>query len=263
VVKNNKNIVLFVNDSYFSYLLSKTLIKKYHSEIDLIVLSNNIKHSYKKIFNIYKKVPFSYFIYRVFIQIVSKFVFSQKSVVFLAKKYGIKTQYIVKMEEFELRKDACVDTAFCFNFDIIINYKVLSMFDNGIYNIHASKLPMDKGISPILWAFSRGDSNVWSTIYKIDEGVDSGEVLMQFNIKVKKNDSSFSLYKRICFESGWRLSGLLDKIKSKRVKLVPQDKLITSSYNPWPDEKYLEMMRSNKKKHIKFRDIYDIFFKGI
>ena len=260
---NNKNIVLFVNDSYFSYLLSVVFIKKYHKNIHLIVLSNSTKHSFKKIFSIYRKVPFKYFIYRSFIQALSIFFLSQKSVNFLADAYGINKINIRKIEEFKLPDISCINTAFCFNFDMIIDRKVLSMFNNGIYNIHASKLPMDKGISPILWAFSRGDERVWSTIYKVDEGVDSGNILTQFSIKVKKNDSSFSLYQRVCSESGIRLSELLDKIMNERIELKPQNKLLGSNYNSWPDKNYMKMMSNNKKKHIKYKDVYDIFYNSV
>ena len=245
---NNKNIVLFVNDSYFSYLLSVAFIKKYHKNIHLIVLSNSTKHSFKKIFSIFRKVPLKYFLYRSFIQALSTFFLGQKTVNFIADEYDINKINISKIEEFKLIENSCITSAFCFNFDMIIDRRVLTMFSNGIYNIHASKLPMDKGISPVLWAFARGDERIWSTIYKMDEGVDSGSILAQFSIKVKKNDSSFSLYQRVCRQSGNRLSELLDKIMHEKIELKPQNKLLDSNYNSWPDKVYIKMMKKNKKK---------------
>ena len=116
---NKKNIVLFVNDSYFSYLLAKPMIKSNHEKISTIIFSKSTVSSLKKVFNIFKKVTLQYFLYRSFIQLISVFLFIKKSIEFLANKYNIRKKYVYNSSD--LRKE--IDTtkvAFLFNFDIII-----------------------------------------------------------------------------------------------------------------------------------------------
>ena len=90
----NKNIVLFVNDSYFSFLLAKAIIESNHSSISLIVFSKSTVSSLKKIVNIFKKVSLQYFLYRTFIQVMSVLLYRKKTVHYLADKYKIKKIYV-------------------------------------------------------------------------------------------------------------------------------------------------------------------------
>jgi methionyl-tRNA formyltransferase len=253
-MNNKKNIVLFVNDSYFSHLLSKDLIESYHDKISLVVFSKSTSSSIKKIFSIYKKVSINYFIYRVFIQVLSKTFYRKKTVEFFADQYEIEKCYVKKRSDLLAVINKNSNVAFAFNFDIIIKNDILSKFEYGIYNIHASKLPNDKGISPVLWSFARGDKYVWSTIYKMDEGIDSGPILKQFQINVKEDDTSFSLYRRVCTESGYALNELVKKILKNQIELVNQPRLLTANYFSWPDKRFSSMMKDSNRNFIKIKD---------
>lgn len=245
----NKNIVLFVNDSYFSFLLAKAIIESNHSSISLIVFSKSTVSSLKKIVNIFKKVSLQYFLYRTFIQVMSVLLYRKKTVHYLADKYKIKKIYVNNSSSLN---DNIVENSigFLFNFDIIIKKNVLSKFKKGIYNIHASKLPRDKGISPVLWAFARGDKEIWSSIYKVDEGIDSGPLVKQFKILTSQNDTAFSLYNRVCIKSGETLNLILDNILNDKIELKDQSKNIVSNYFSWPDEKFSFLMKKSNRKLI-------------
>jgi len=257
-LSNKINIVLFVNDSYFSYLLSKKIIELHHKRIKKIIFSRSTKSSAKKIFKIFNKVPITYFFYRSFIQALTSFFFKRKTVSYLAQKFSINTLEIDKGSDLDLVELDKFNLGFCFNFDLILHAENIDCISKGIYNIHASKLPLDKGISPVLWAFSRGDKKIWSSIYKIDEGIDSGALADQFSIDVKDTDSAFSLYKRVCIDSGARLVELIRKILSDSQKLTKIDNNKESSYNSWPDNSYKTSMKNNNKKHFKIINIFEI-----
>jgi folate-dependent phosphoribosylglycinamide formyltransferase PurN len=250
---NDKKIVLFVNDSIYSYLLSKQLINTHHDKIALIIFSEGTTSSFKKIFSIFNKASKKYFFYRVFVQILSKILYKNKSVSYLSDQYNIDKYYVNNTNAIIDRIDEN-RVAFAFNFDLIVSRNVLNKFKNGVFNIHASKLPKDKGISPVLWAFARGDNTIWSTIYKMDAGIDTGLILKQFPIKIKKDDTSFSLYERVCIESGSELSGLINKIITGNITLSKQEDNV-SNYFSWPDKKFSLMMQKSNRKLIKFRDI--------
>lgn len=250
-----KDIVLFVNDSYFSYLLSKELIESNYNNISLIIFSKSTTNSLRKIWKIFKKVPKNYFFYRLFVQILSKTLYNKKSVQHLADKYNIPKCNVINNIELKNVLKGNTYIGFAFNFDMIFKENILSSFKNGIYNIHASKLPMDKGISPVLWAFARGDQHVWSTIYKMDEGLDSGPILKQIQIFVSPNDTSFSLYKRVCIESGLALNISLDNIKNNQIKLFNQNSEVESNYFSWPDKEFELMMKKSNRKFIRIKDL--------
>ena len=255
---NNKNIILFVNDSYFSYLLAKDLIEKYHENIELIVFSKSTTNSTAKIVDIYKKVSLNYFIYRTFIQVLSKTLYRHKSVKYLSGKFNINTCDIFKANQLKEKiKYNFTGVGFAFNFDVIIKKDLLSKFEKGIYNIHASRLPEDKGISPVLWAFARGDEKIWTTIYKMDEGIDSGPIAKQFQTHVSSNDTSFSIYRRVCINSGNVLSSMVNDILHSEILLLDQTPASGSNYFSWPDKGFQKMMKTANRKMINMRDILD------
>lgn len=256
-ISNRKNIVLFVNDSYFSYLLSKSIIESNYKEISVIFFSKSTVFSFKKIFNIFKKVPLNYFLYRSFIYIITLFFFNKKSVNFLADKYNISKKYVFKGSELKNIVENN-EVAFLFNFDIIIKNNILSKFNKGVFNIHASKLPKDKGISPVLWAFVRGDQEVWSSIYKVNEGIDSGPLVKQIKFLIKKNDTAFSLYSRVCKQSGIELNDILHNILCDKIELIDQSEHVESNYLSWPDRKFLIYQKQSQRKLISFKSLLNI-----
>ncbi len=248
-----KKILLFVNDSYFSYLSAQKIIESHYNNIKLIVFSKATTSSSKKILKILKKTSFSYFIYRFFIQVLTVLIYRKKSVEYLANKFHIKKTYVRNSRDLtEIIEYGHLGLAF--NFDLLIRKNIIDKFENGIYNIHASKLPKDKGISPVLWAFARGDTEIWSTIYKIDEGVDSGPIARQFQIPLLPTDTSFSLYKRVCIESGVALNNILQEILMGEIKLLEQPQDGITNYVSWPDKHFQKMMRKSNRHFFKFRD---------
>lgn len=252
----NKKTVLFVNDSYFSYLLSKELIEFNAKNISLIIFSKSTSASLRKVWGIFKKVPLNYFLYRLFIQVLSKTLYKKKSVEHLANKYNIKKCYVSNNLELIIALKENYFIAFAFNFDMIFKENILLNFKKGIFNIHASKLPKDKGISPVLWAFARGDRHIWSTIYRIDEGLDSGPFLKQIQIFVNKNDTLFSLYKRVCIESGSALYILSYKLYNNQIQLNNQTSECESNYFSWPDKQFKSMMKKSNRKFLKINDLF-------
>ncbi len=249
-----KKIVLLVNDSYFSYLLAKDLIDKHHSEIDKIVFSKAIKNSREKIFDIFKKASLRFFVYRVFVFFLTNFFYRKHTVGYLAKKYKICVTNIEKLKDFDF-EGKMYDIGFAFNFDIIINEGFLRKIKKGVFNIHASKLPLDKGISPVLWAFARGDKEIWSTIYKIDKGIDTGDIFRQFRIDVQENDSAFSLYERVCQISGKELEQSFSELINEPTLQKPKE-INFESYFSWPDKNFEKMLIANKRKLFKFMDLW-------
>lgn len=85
--------ILFVNDSYFTYLLAKPLIEKYHNSISLVVFSTRINRSISAIKNVYKKTYIKYFAYRLGVELFSRYLglFKGESISCLVKRYNLRS----------------------------------------------------------------------------------------------------------------------------------------------------------------------------
>lgn len=62
------------------------------------------------------------------------------------------------------------------------------------FNVHASLLPLLKGAAPINWAIRYGLKETGLTSFVLDKKIDSGKIIDQVNIKIKKDDNFGSLY---------------------------------------------------------------------
>jgi methionyl-tRNA formyltransferase len=65
----------------------------------------------------------------------------------------------------------------------ILNGQLLKRFPLGLWGIHNSLLPKYRGGAPLVWSIINGDELVGSTLFQIDEGMDSGPILLQVSVK--------------------------------------------------------------------------------
>ena len=64
-------------------------------------------------------------------------------------------------------------------------------------NLHASLLPRWKGAAPIQAAIAAGDCETGITVMYMDEGLDTGDILLQRNVEILPNDTGGSLHDRL------------------------------------------------------------------
>lgn len=251
--------VLFVNDSYFAYLLAEPVLRQFHDQIALVVRSTRNTGSASRLRSIYSRTSLQYFLYRSTVQCVSGVLsgFRGKSVAAAARRYGIP---VWDSPDFKASLSAIAaagpfDVGLAFNCDQKLDQPMLELCRQGILNVHASKLPNDAGISPVLWAFARGDKSVWSTIYRMDSGIDTGPILEQHEILVQPGESAFSLYKRVCAQSGLALAGVLTRYIRGEVHPRPQLQNVARTYWSWPDARHREMMRTSGRRFLRAKDV--------
>jgi len=85
----------------------------------------------------------------------------------------------------------------------------------GTFNLHAALLPQYRGAAPINWAVINGDNVTGMTTFLIDEGIDTGNILMREQIVIEKEDNVGTVYDKL-MEVGSRVvvqtvEGLLEK----------------------------------------------------
>ena len=134
-----------------------------------------------------------------------------------ALELGIPVYQPVKIREAaaieELRKypaDVFVVAAF----GQILTADVLNMPKYGCINIHASLLPMYRGAAPIQWVILNGEKEAGVTIMQMDEGLDTGDMLLSDRLTLAEDETGDSLHDKLA-DMGARLIvealGLLEK----------------------------------------------------
>lgn len=82
------------------------------------------------------------------------------------------------------------------SYDQIFNSKSLMIPEMGIINCHAGKLPFYRGRNVLNWALINGEKEFGITVHYIDEGVDTGDIILQEVFPISDNDDYQSLLTR-------------------------------------------------------------------
>ena len=99
----------------------------------------------------------------------------------------------------------------------ILSPEFIKRFKNRILNIHPSILPAFPGLDAQRQAIESGVSHSGCTVHFVDEGVDTGPIIVQETVKIKNDDTEETLSKRILTKE--------HKAYVKAVKLIAEKKI--------------------------------------
>ena len=94
----------------------------------------------------------------------------------------------------------------------ILPKEVLESVRYGCINIHGSLLPKYRGAAPIQWAVLNGDKTSGITIMQMNEGIDTGDILIQRETEIGINETASELFDRLAVMGGELLLETLEKI---------------------------------------------------
>lgn len=86
----------------------------------------------------------------------------------------------------------------------ILHTPILSLPSKGCVNVHGSLLPKYRGAAPIQWAVINGETETGITTMLMDEGMDTGPMLLQERLEIRPDDTAGTLAPRLA-ELGGRL----------------------------------------------------------
>lgn len=99
------------------------------------------------------------------------------------------------------------------------------------WNIHASLLPRHRGAAPIQAAILAGDRESGITIMYVDVGLDTGDILLQKTLPLRRRETGGSLHDRLAALAPSALHEALILLSSGRAPRAPQDNAL-STYAP-------------------------------
>lgn len=153
-----------------------------------------------------------------------------------AKNAGIKA-ICISPSEFDSREafnkaltdaliEAEVDLVVLAGFLVIIPREMVEKFRNRIINVHPSLIPSFcgtgcYGLKVHEKALSRGVKITGATVHFVDEGTDTGPIILQKAVEVKDGDTAETLQKRVMEEAEWKiLPEAIELVASGQVKVV-------------------------------------------
>lgn len=94
-------------------------------------------------------------------------------------------------------------------YGLILPKAVLELFPRGCLNIHASLLPRWRGAAPIQRAILAGDERTGITIMQMDEGLDTGAMLLKGETPIGPQDTAQILHDRLAVQGGQLIVAVL------------------------------------------------------
>lgn len=176
---------------------------------------------------------------------------------------------------------------------IVISFKILpkiiwNMPPLGTFNLHPSLLPKYKGPAPIQWAIINGEKQSGVTTFMIDNGIDTGRILLQKKIKINQYETYQDIYHKFSIIGAYLVIKTIEKYiiyknnipyihsikKNKNIKYAPKLNQENCKINwLYPLKKIFDKIRGLDDKHpawtyikinnkfYKFK-IYKTFFKN-
>ena len=105
----------------------------------------------------------------------------------------------------------------------ILSADVLHLPRRGCINVHASLLPRHRGAAPIQWAILRGDAVTGVTIMQMDEGMDTGAMLLRRSTPIGAGETYGELQERLSHLGAEALAAGLDAMRRGELVPAPQD----------------------------------------
>lgn len=105
----------------------------------------------------------------------------------------------------------------------ILPKAILDIPVNGCINVHGSLLPKYRGAAPIQWAIINGDSISGVTTMYMDEGMDTGDMLLKREVEITEDMTYSQLYEKLEKLSPEVLSDTLDMLRKGTLVRIPQN----------------------------------------
>ena len=147
------------------------------------------------------------------------------------KKYAL-TQNLKILQPTNLKNEAFLDDLknLNANLQIVVAFRMLpklvwQMPEFGTFNLHASLLPDYRGAAPIHWAIINGETKTGVSTFFIDDKIDTGEIILQEEIPVLKNETVGSLHDKLMFLGADLVAKTVTLIAEGNIKTKKQPEL--------------------------------------
>lgn len=179
----------------------------------------------KRIIRAFNVFGLKFFLRYSYKYILSKYFFREYLVSSVLKKYDIRN---IRLPNKNINSSESIKTLNNYNLDLVISIscnqifrkKLLKLPKVGCLNLHTALLPNYKGLMPTFWALRNGEREIGVSIFFMDEGIDTGDILIQKIISIENNDTLESLIEKTKIAGMDALVEAINLIKRGNYKTV-------------------------------------------
>ena len=149
----------------------------------------------------------------------------------LALEHDISVYQPVSLKDAEAQQQLTklnADVMVVVAYGLLLPLPVLQAPRLGCINIHASLLPCWRGAAPIQRAILAGDAETGVTIMQMDEGLDTGDMLLKRSCPIQRDDTAQSLHDRLAKIGAEAMIEVLDQLSEGLARPEPQDTNLAS-----------------------------------
>ena len=121
-------------------------------------------------------------------------------------------------------KELNPDIIFVIAYGYILPKEIIEIPKFGCFNFHGSILPKYRGAAPIQRAIIAGEKTTGVTVIKVDQGLDTGDIVLDTSIEISNEDTYQDLEKKLSQLSKNILPMFFEKLAAN-TKMIPQDNM--------------------------------------
>lgn len=146
----------------------------------------------------------------------------------IADKYNISYYEIDSIEGKRTRdynqiiKELNLDLILVLGWYYMVPESTRSLVKYGVWGIHASLLPKYAGGAPLNWAILNGEEETGVTLFRMEDGVDDGDIISQKSFKIEYEDTIKEVYEKATIISKEILKQVLNNMDE--ISFTRQDK---------------------------------------
>lgn len=138
----------------------------------------------------------------------------------IAQKYNIpvyQPERIKGSNTLEIISELNPDVIIVVAYGKILPKEILEASRYGCINVHASLLPLYRGAAPIQWAILNGDKKTGVCIMQMDEGIDTGDIILRKETEIGENETTAELFDRLAVLGADALVEALELLEDGKV----------------------------------------------
>ena len=153
-----------------------------------------------------------------------KGVIAESAVAAAARELGLEVHKANKLDDKAVSAilEAKADFAIVVAYGVILKQSVIDLLSLGWFNVHYSLLPAYRGAAPVQHSLLNQDAMTGVTVFKIDSGLDTGEIATQVATKIEPGENAGDLLARLTVLSESVLLEIIPMISAKLVDLRHQ-----------------------------------------
>ncbi len=158
---------------------------------------------------------------------------------------------------YERLKAAGADIFVVVAYGKILPSRVLEIPRYGCINVHGSLLPKYRGSAPIQWAILNGDAVTGVTTQQMNEGIDTGDILLAIEREIPEDMTAGELFDALCGDGAVLLSDTLKQVAAGTLSPKKQDEA-AATYVTMLDKGMcpLDFTKSAKELHNRVRGLH-------